>query len=71
MPDELPATSCVSGAMKVSEHKATPVTFQFVDVSLIDVNARLPYRRHRAAGLLRKSGRYGAKGKGGRPRFDG
>jgi len=54
--------------MKDLEHNATPVIFQFVDVSLIDVSARLPYWRPRAAGLLRKSGRYGAKGEGGRPK---
>jgi hypothetical protein len=48
--------------MKVSEHKATPVIFQFVDVSLIDVNARLLYWRHRAAEASTQGGQVWRQG---------
>src|ERR1700746_147112 len=55
MLDELPATSCVSGTMKVSEHKAMPVIFQFVDVSLIDAMRDCLTGGIEPRGLLRKS----------------
>jgi hypothetical protein len=50
--------------MKDLEHNATPVTFQFVDVRSSMSARDCLTGGLEPQGLLRKSGRYGAKGEG-------
>jgi hypothetical protein len=50
MLDEPPATSCLSPTLKDTEQQTLRRYFQFIGVSFTDINARLPFWRHRAAG---------------------